>query len=132
MKTIFTILISCLVLLSFSQFGDKEDKKWDKKTNKKLLKIRKEIINGKIDFCSAVKLYSNDPGSINSCGLYGWSAKDIWVDGIAGNFEKIKEGEISKPFKTIYGMHLLKNEGIKDDSIRFRQIFIKYPDGYKK
>ncbi|WP_185862156.1 peptidylprolyl isomerase [Blattabacterium cuenoti] len=98
-------------------------------TNKKitinfLKKIKKEIHND-VDFSIKAILFSEDDDS----ALYGGLIKGIKINSIPKEFEHIifslKEKEISEPFETNLGFHLIKLEGKRKNEIDIRHILIK-------
>ncbi len=67
-----------------------------------------EKIKGGMSFEKAAKEYSEDRGSAGNGGkLPGFSSGRI-VPQFVEQVDKLKPGEISKPFQTIYGFHIIK------------------------
>jgi len=87
---------------------NKASKEKEKQLEKKIQAIYDEVIAGK-DWTQLVKDFSQDARSKNQGGELPWLATGNFIP----SFEKIafsleEKGEISKPFKTIYGWHIMK------------------------
>ncbi|MCD6245599.1 peptidylprolyl isomerase [candidate division WOR-3 bacterium] len=86
--------------------------------------IYNEVKSGK-DFAEEAKTISQDPGSATNGGMLGWIKKGMMVP----QFEKVafsmKSGEISTPFKTKYGWHIVKVYSNRGDSVKVAHILIK-------
>ena len=85
--------------------------------------IKKEIEEGS-SFATKAILYSEDPGSANNGGQYlkvqrGKMVKEF--DAVAFNLE---EGEISDPFKTEFGYHIIKLDKRRGQELDLRHILI--------
>ncbi len=74
-----------------------------------LKEYRQQIETGKKDFCSIAANYTEDPGSKEKCGQYeiNRSQKDLDPVWLSKAFS-LKEGQISSPFKTRFGYHILQ------------------------
>lgn len=87
-------------------------------------KIAREV-NDK-NFVELAKKYSEEPGAKETGGDLGWFGKGIMVE----SFEKVafdlKNNEISKPFETQFGFHVvLKNGERPQTDSRIRAIFVR-------
>lgn len=76
----------------------------------KLEEAREQILNGE-NFGELAKLLSEDPGSVDEGGSMGWSSPGIFVE----EFEKVvgrtEIGQISQPFQSRFGWHILEVTG---------------------
>jgi peptidyl-prolyl cis-trans isomerase SurA len=92
-----------------------------------LNKIRDEVINGS-RFSSRAVLYSDDRGSRSQGGLIPNIERN---SPMAKEFKdmafSLEEGEISKPFKTEFGWHILTVEKIRGQYVDVRHI-LKFPE----
>ncbi|MGH7739240.1 MAG: SurA N-terminal domain-containing protein [bacterium] len=74
-------------------------------------KYRQEILSGKTTFAKIAKEYSQDPGSKNQGGELGWATRGTMVKEFEDQiFDKLKKGQISEPFKTQFGYHIVQLE----------------------
>jgi peptidyl-prolyl cis-trans isomerase SurA len=74
----------------------------------RLMEFKEKVEAGQEDFETLAALYSDDPGSAAKGGNLGMKPRGTWVpefDAVAFNLE---EGEISTPFKTDYGFHIMQ------------------------
>ncbi|WP_341656306.1 peptidylprolyl isomerase [Blattabacterium cuenoti] len=89
-----------------------------------LNQIKKEI-HSDIDFSTKAILFSED----DSSALKGGLIQDMKIKNLSPEFVhlvlSLKEGEISKPFETDLGFHIIKLEQKRKDEIDFRHILIK-------
>ncbi len=67
-----------------------------------------EKIRAGADFGEQAKLLSDDPGSANQGGDLGWSELSIFDPAFAAQAEAAEIGEITEPFRTQYGWHILE------------------------
>jgi peptidyl-prolyl cis-trans isomerase SurA len=65
------------------------------------------IISGE-DFGEVAKLLSDDPGSANDGGEMGWSSPGAFVPEFEEVANNAKIGDITEPFKTRFGWHILE------------------------
>lgn len=88
-----------------------------------LKEIKKEIEEG-ASFATKAILYSEDPGSSSNGGEYKKVSRGKMVkefDAVAFN---LQEGEISDPFKTDFGYHIIKLEKRRGQELDLRHILI--------
>lgn len=92
-----------------------------------LKEYKKLIESGKKDFCTIANNYTEDPGSKDKCGQYeiNRSQRDLDKDWLSKAFS-LKEGQISNPFKTRFGYHILQLVSRSGDDAVVRHI-LKMP-----
>jgi peptidyl-prolyl cis-trans isomerase SurA len=73
----------------------------------KLAAIRQNILSGKTDFASAARENSQD-GSAAQGGDLGWTAPGQFVPEFEEVMNKLKDGEISPPTVSRFGVHLIQ------------------------
>lgn len=89
----------------------------------KLNEIRQDVLNG-YSFASRATLYTEDPGSVKSGGFYRLNKKTGFVKEFKDVAFSLKEGEISEPFETDFGYHIIYLEKINGPDLDIRHILI--------
>ena len=74
--------------------------------------VYKEIKDGKMTFAEAAKAYSQDGSAANGGSLGTFSARDM-VPEFSEKLAGMKEGEVSEPFRTRYGWHIVKLDKVE-------------------
>ncbi|GIZ08814.1 peptidylprolyl isomerase [Flavobacterium sp. UMI-01] len=95
-----------------------------KKVIDKLNEFKKEIQEGQSSFATKAVLYSQDPGSRSSGGFYKMNRKTPFVKEFKDVAFSLKEGEISAPFETEFGFHIIYVEKIKGQELELRHILL--------
>jgi peptidyl-prolyl cis-trans isomerase SurA len=85
--------------------------------------FKKEIQEGS-SFATKAVLYSQDPGSRASGGFYKMNRKTPFVKEFKDVAFSLDEGEISEPFETDFGFHIIYVEKIKGQEIELRHILL--------
>lgn len=85
--------------------------------------IKKEVQEGGSFFSKAV-LYSEDPGSRPTGGYYKMNRKTQFVKEFKDVAFSLQEGEISEPFETEFGFHIIYVEKVKGQDLELRHILI--------
>ncbi len=80
----------------------------------KLTDMREQILAGTADFAVLAKASSADPGSAIDGGDLGWTTLETFVPEFSKQASTLKENEISEPFKTQYGWHIVQMLGTRD------------------
>ncbi|MFT7673857.1 MAG: peptidyl-prolyl cis-trans isomerase SurA, partial [Gammaproteobacteria bacterium] len=75
--------------------------------NEQLRSLREQIIAG-ADFAKLAEIYSVDYGSAVAGGDIGWSSKGDTVPEYNSVMERLKIGDISEPFQSQFGFHILE------------------------
>ena len=73
-------------------------------------KFVKQIRNGDADFAVLARQYSEDPGSGAKGGELGWAVPSIYVPEFANTLNALKVNEISVPFRSTHGWHIVQLE----------------------
>lgn len=81
----------------------------DAAARQKLGEIRARIVDGE-DFASVAKVVSEDEQSALQGGDLGWSGPGTFVQAFEQTVSELPIGEISQPFKTQFGWHILRVE----------------------
>ena len=80
----------------------------DDQTAKQRLEDARERLLAGEDFGELAKLLSDDPGSTNDGGELGWRGPGEFVPEFEQVAESMEIGEISEPFRTRFGWHILQ------------------------
>jgi peptidyl-prolyl cis-trans isomerase SurA len=75
------------------------------------------IVNKHEDFAKLAKENSKDTTTANAGGDMGWFQQDAWGSTIAQQLGQLKDGEISKPFQSEAGWHILQREGTRQSDV---------------
>ena len=87
--------------------------------------FREDILERGSSFASKAILYSQDPGSRSSGGKYTLHRKrPRMVKEFRDEAFSLEEGEISQPFKTDFGWHILKVDKIRGLEVDIRHILL--------
>lgn len=86
----------------------------DATVQQKLSRWREQIVSGKEEFAVIAKTYSQDTASAVSGGDLGWTESSVFVPEFSAVVNGLKEGEISQPFRTQYGWHIVQLLGHRD------------------
>lgn len=90
----------------------------------KLKKMKKDVLGGSSSFRMKAVLYSEDPGVAQNGGRYTINRKSEFVKEFKEVAFSLDEGEISEPFKSMFGYHIVQLEKIKGQEIDVRHILI--------
>jgi len=74
---------------------------------RKLLDIRERILAGE-NFNDLARKYSEDPSAQYNGGEYGYVGRGAMVSSYEAMAFKVKIGEISQPFESMFGFHILQ------------------------
>jgi peptidyl-prolyl cis-trans isomerase SurA len=85
----------------------------DKAIEQKLAQIRKRILDGD-DFADVARLQSADPGSATQGGDLGWTNIGTFPPAFEAMVEQLAPGEISEPFRSDFGWHIVLLEDRKE------------------
>lgn len=80
----------------------------DERAKEMLSDFITQINAGTATFSDLAKQHSADPGSAIKGGELGWSDPSIYDSAFKKALAKLKQGEISKPFLTSHGWHIIK------------------------
>ena len=91
---------------------------------KKLFEIRQRIVDGE-SFSDLARIFSDDSVSAANGGDLGWVSPGEMVPQFEEMFKQMQIGEVSQPFSTQYGVHVLqvtdrRTKNITDQLIRRR------------
>ena len=90
----------------------------------RLNEIKKQVENGESFKMKAI-LYSQDPGVTQNSGLYTITRESPFVKEFKEAAFGLNEGEVSEPFKSPFGYHILQVEKIRGKQRDVRHILIQ-------
>lgn len=93
--------------------------------------IRRDVLENGSSFASKAILYSQDPGSRSKGGLYVISKKTGFAKEFKDVAFSLQEGEISEPFETEFGWHIIQLDRIRGQDRELRHILL-IPEVTKK
>ncbi|WP_295336772.1 peptidylprolyl isomerase [Flavobacterium sp.] len=90
---------------------------------RRLKEIKEEVLAG-ASFKTRAVIYSDDRGSAANGGFYKINRKTQFVKEFKDVAFSLGEGEISEPFETEYGYHIIMVERIKGQEVELRHILM--------
>lgn len=90
----------------------------------RLEEMRADIVENGASFNTKAVLYSQDPGSKSSGGKISLSRNDPFVKEFKDAAFSLQEGEISEPFETMFGYHILTVDKIRGQQVDVRHILL--------
>ncbi len=88
----------------------------DQTLEQRLNDIRNRVLKGE-DFGAIAAVTSKDPGSAAEGGDLGWAGPGTFVPEFERQLDALNENEISKPFRTQYGWHIIQLLGRRTHDI---------------
>lgn len=80
----------------------------DKRAEEMLQDYRQQIMSGEATFADLAREHSADPGSAADGGNLSWNEPNIFADAFRRVVETAPVGEISEPFKSEFGWHIVE------------------------
>jgi peptidyl-prolyl cis-trans isomerase SurA len=93
----------------------------------RLNQMREDIINNGVNFATKAGLYSEDGSKTRGGLIEGIQRNSQYVKEFKDQAFSLLEGEISEPFETQFGYHILKVDKIRGQEVDVRHILI-YPE----
>lgn len=90
----------------------------------RLNEMRADVIENGASFATKAVLYSQDPGSRSSGGKITLTRQDPFVKEFKDAAFSLQEGEVSKPFQTEFGYHILTVDKIRGQQVDVRHILL--------
>ena len=90
-----------------------------------LNQIRADVEDNGASFRIKAILYSQDPGSKSNGGFYSITRQTQFVKEFKDVAFSLREGEISEPFETQFGFHIIYIEKIRGQELDLRHILIQ-------
>ena len=89
----------------------------DATVKQRLSKIRERILTGKEDFGAIAAVTSQDTGSAPNGGDLGWASPGTFDSEFEQHVDALKDNEISQPFKTRFGWHIVQLLGRREHDV---------------
>jgi peptidyl-prolyl cis-trans isomerase SurA len=96
----------------------------EQKVIDRLKQFREDIVENGSSFATKAVLYSQDPGSKSTGGKYTLDRKTNFAKEFKDVAFSLQEGEVSEPFKTDFGWHIVKVDKIRGEEIDVRHILL--------
>lgn len=90
----------------------------------KLKAIKADVVDNDASFSVKAILYSQDPGSKSKGGFYSMTKETPFVREFKDVAFSLREGEVSDPFETAFGYHIIYIEKIRGQELDLRHILI--------
>ena len=90
----------------------------------RLKQIKQDVVENDASFNVKAILYSQDPGSKSKGGFYSMTRETPFVKEFKDVAFSLQEGEISEPFETEFGYHIILIEKIRGQEVDLRHILI--------
>ena len=117
-------LIGTEVELAQIIINPKVSEKSEQEAIERLDQLRTRILNGS-SFATMAILYSEDPGSNRNGGEYKGIKRGQFVTEFDAVSYNLEVGEISKPFKTEFGYHIVQLQAKRGEELDLRHILVK-------
>jgi len=95
------------------------------KTINKLNEIKADCEDNDASFSVKAILYSQDPGSKSKGGFYSMTRETPFVKEFKDVAFSLRQGEISEPFETSFGYHIIYIEKIRGQELDLRHILLQ-------
>jgi peptidyl-prolyl cis-trans isomerase SurA len=82
----------------------------------KIQALHARIVGGE-DFAKIARENSEDTSTRNGGGDMGWFALQAWGSAVAEQIEQLADGQMSQPFETEAGWHIIERLGVREQDI---------------
>ncbi|UZO80422.1 peptidylprolyl isomerase [Aquimarina sp. ERC-38] len=96
----------------------------EEKVIQRLREFREDIVENGSSFATKAVLYSQDPGSKSTGGKYTITRQTGFAKEFKDVAFSLQEGEVSEPFQTDFGWHIVKVDRIRGEEIDVRHILL--------
>lgn len=96
----------------------------EQKVIDRLNQFREDIVENGSSFATKAVLYSQDPGSKSTGGKYTLDRQTNFAKEFKDVAFSLQEEEVSEPFKTDFGWHIIKVDKIRGEEIDVRHILL--------
>lgn len=120
-KPVFGAELEISQIVKIPEVPDSEKQK----TIDKLNEIKADVEDNQASFSVKAILYSQDPGSKSNGGFYSMTRETPFVKEFKDVAFSLREGEVSDPFETTFGYHIIFIEKIRGQEVDLRHILIQ-------
>ncbi|WP_370443833.1 peptidylprolyl isomerase [Aquimarina sp. AU474] len=96
----------------------------EQKVVDRLSQFREDIVEKGSSFATKAVLYSQDPGSKSTGGKYTLDRQSSFAKEFKDIAFSLQEEEVSEPFKTDFGWHIVKVDRIRGEQVDVRHILL--------
>ena len=96
----------------------------EQKVIDRLNQFREDIVENGSSFATKAVLYSQDPGSKSTGGKYTLDRQTNFAKEFKDVAFSLQEEEVSEPFKTDFGWHIIKVDKVRGEEIDVRHILL--------
>ncbi len=96
----------------------------EQKVIDRLKQFRTDIVESGSSFATKAVLYSQDPGSKSKGGKYTLNRQTPFAKEFKDIAFSLQEGEVSEPFKTDFGWHIVQLDKVRGEEIDVRHILL--------
>ncbi len=96
----------------------------EQKVVDRLNQFREDIVEKGSSFATKAVLYSQDPGSKSTGGKYTLDRQSSFAKEFKDIAFSLQEEEVSEPFKTDFGWHIVKVDRIRGEQVDVRHILL--------
>src|SRR5690606_13023243 len=90
----------------------------------RLMEMREDVVDNDASFATKAVLYSQDPGSSRDGGRMIISRKDGLDKDFKDTAFSLQEGEVSEPFESQFGFHIIKVDRVIGQNLEIRHILL--------
>ena len=95
-----------------------------KKVIDRLKDFKADVVDNGASFATKAILYSQDPGTAPDGGRITLTRKDPFVKEFKDVAFSLQEGEVSEPFETIFGYHIIQIDRILGQTVELRHLLL--------
>lgn len=95
------------------------------KALKKIIELRKRIVEGGELFEELAGIYSDDPGSGSRGGDLGFAERGVYVPEFEAAAFSLEKDELSEPIESVHGYHIIKMIARQGNKINVKHILIR-------
>ncbi len=90
----------------------------------RLSEFKADIVDNGASFSTKAVLYSQDPGTAPDGGRITLTRKDAFVKEFKDVAFSLQEGEVSDPFETEFGYHIIQVDKIRGQTVELRHLLL--------